>query len=221
MSEKLSHIATLNAMAADLKVDQIALDMAAWAYFRSFDWPLAHYDKNTYWSCREEGDPDTRCGSNPTALMRVLRDEHPGVTLKVDMKSDEAFVAISISGYGVTIYGQASGRYAFEHMGRAFLVAGVEAHESAKALALRLYAIEDLPENVDPMIAWPIEELEPGRFYPVHHALKLAGQGASSEDLAREMISENQKGQYALLLCRERYLDLDPAPQNDLDGPSP
>lgn len=205
MSKAPLSIDELGTLLRDQKLDLFALDGAVWSHLRKIEWPLTHYDTETFLECRREGAPSARAVSEPTAILRFLEDEHTSVRMKIETGERIAAVSIFIGGYSIGVGGEFRGEFSFSELGRAVAAAGVAAHHKACSLRNRLSAVVGITVDRETMKTWPIEELEPGVFYPVNHDLGLASHGARTEEKAREMIEMNHKGPHGLMLCHERY----------------
>lgn len=215
----LSHDA-LQAMLLDRKHDLVTLDEAAWSFLKRLEWPLTHYDQETFWAVRQEGNAAARSVSDPTAMLRLLEQAHPSVRMKLETGDRNASVLILIGGYGTGVTGEFKGNFTFAELGRAVAVAGISAHYSACRLIARQQAVSGISENQHSMKNWPIEELQPGVYYPVNHELRLASHGARTPEKALEMISMNHKGVHGLMLCRERYEKIQSLRSDLSDSPS-
>ena len=201
--------------------DPLTLDMAVWAYFRKADWPLPHYDEETCWECRKEGDPRTRLVSDASGFLSCLEESHPGVRMKLETGDRKIAVEISISGYGIGVSGAYRGPFNFADIGRAIAHAGLDADQRACSLQQRILQVAGLAEALPPGKEWPIEELPSGLFHAVLHDHRLSGLTGSTPEKAREYAGMNHKGDHGMMVCRARYEKLMGTRDNNRDDPSP
>lgn len=105
-------------------------------------------------------------------------------------------------------------------LGRAIALATVRADGLARSLEQRLWAVSGLAEQVPPYAVWPVEEVTPGRFGAVDHENRLLCATANSAEGAARHAGMNHKGDYGVLLCRERYEKTFPTPVVTVDDPT-
>lgn len=106
-------------------------------------------------------------------------------------------------------------------LGRAIALATVRADGLARDLERRLLGVAGTEDLAPPYQEWPVEEVSPGRWGAVHHELRLLCATANSPEGAARHAGMNHKGDYGVLLCRERYDKLFPHPtpaQDDQPG---
>lgn len=193
----------LTGMLQDGKTPAWELDRAFWARDRKVDYPLTHYDLEHWEGCVREGDPAARAISDPGALLRHIEESRPGSRLKVVAQNGKAQVSLMITGLPVGVEGEFKGEAPLSGLGTAIATAFLKADEMANTLQQRLYRVEGL--EAPPYQDWPVEEVSPGRWGAVHHELRLLCATANSPDGAARHAGMNHKGDYGVLLCRERY----------------
>lgn len=221
MSEPENRITRIQALLKDPKADSYALDQAVWAYFRKVDFPLTHYDEETFRECRSEGDPEARGVSDANGFLLCLEASHPGVRLKIETGGEKIRVYISVSGYGIGVSGTYRGPFGFAGIGRAIAHAGLDADHLACSLRQRLLQVAGVADAAPPGKEWPIEELPSGRFHAVLHDLRLCAPSGSTPEKALEYAGMNHKGDHGMMICRERYDKLMHERDNDQDDPAP
>jgi hypothetical protein len=211
----------LIAMITDGKTPAWDLDEAFWAHDRQVDYPLTHYDRETFEGCAREGDPSARAIGDPGALLRRIEEKWPGAQLSLMARDGKMRAAILIPGVGRGVEADFRGDFRLPDLGRGIAVAFLKADGMAIDLRRRLLAVEGLDGKAPPYDGWPVEEIAPGRFGAVRHDLKLLCATANSPEGAMRHAGMNHKGDYGLMLCRERYLKSFPDPEPGSSGPSP
>lgn len=217
----------LSASLGDLKTPAWTLDQAFWAHDRGVEHPLTNYDLETWESCVREGDPAARAVSDTGAMLRHIEDRWPESKLEIKAQNGKARVTLLITGLGRGVEGEFQGAVPLAEIGRGIAIAFLKADGMAQSLQQRLFAVSDLAGRVPPYEDWPIEEVAPGRFGAVHHALRLLSPTANSAEGAARHAGMNHKGDYGLMLCRERYETLFPEaglvvrPEPESGTPSP
>ncbi len=207
----------LAAMIEDDKAPLWDLDQAFWARERGVEYPLTHYDLETWEESVREGDPAARAVSDTNDLFRIIEDRYPGHRLDLRAEGGRARVSLLITATRTRslprgVSGEVQGEFAMSGLGRAIALATVRADGLAQSLEQRLWAVSGLVEQVRPYAAWPVEEVGPGRFGAVDHENRLLCATANSPEGAARHASMNHKGDYGLLLCRDRYDKLFPYP---------
>jgi len=200
----------LAAMIEDEKIPLWDLDQAFWAHERGVDYPLTHYDLETWEESVREGDPAARAVSDTGDLLRIIEDRYPGHRLDLRAENGRARVSLLITETGTRplprgVAGDVHGEFAMSGLGRAIALATVRADGLARDLERRLLGVEGLDDRIPPYQAWGVEEVSPGRWGAVHHELRLLCATANSPEGATRHAGMNHKGDYGVLLCRERY----------------
>lgn len=196
-------------------------DQAFWAFDRGVDFPLTHYDLETWEQACREGAPAARLVSNAGALTRYI--EETWQKTRIDMRLEKGMAKIDVVIQDMEIGASSSftGKLPLSELNRGLAIAFAGAHEAALSLQQRLYAVRGLAESVPPIQNWPIEEFSPGRFHSVLHTHQLASASWKDREAAARNVGSNHKGDYGMLLCRERYLKIFPAREIKDDTPSP
>jgi len=197
----------LQALIGDLKAPlwDDRLNQAFWAHDRRVAFPLTHYDEETWEGCLREGDPTARAVTQPEAILRHIEEKWPGSRLQLTAQNGRAHVTLLITGLGRGVEGEFKGEVPLTELGRAIAIAFLRADDMAVSLQQRLLAVSDLEGRVPPYQDWPVEEVTPGRWGAVHHELQLLCATANSAEGAARHAGMNHKGDYGLMLCRERY----------------
>lgn len=200
----------LSAMILNPKIPVWELDQAFWARIRGADYPLTHYDLDHWEGCAREGDPAAQAVSDTGALLRLIEDLYPGHRLDLRAEGGRARVSLLItqtrSGkLPIGVSGEFQGEATPSEIGRAIALATVRADEMARDLERRLNAVAGLAERAPPYRDWPVEEVSKGRWGAVHHELRLLCATANGPEGAARHAGMNHKGDYGLMLCRERY----------------
>lgn len=205
----------LTGLISNPKVPVWELDQAFWAHDRGVDYPLTHYDLDHWEGCVREGDPAAQAVSDTGALLRLIEDRYPGHRMDLRAEGGRARISLLITEtrdgkLPIGVSGEFQGEAAASQIGRAIALATVRADGLARNLERRLTAIEGLAERVPPYADWPVEEVSRGRWGAVHHGLRLLCATANSPEGAARHATMNHKGDYGLMLCRERYETLAP-----------
>lgn len=200
----------LTAMIEDSRTPDLELDQAFWARDRGVDYPLTHYDEETWEACAQEGDPAARAISNPGALFRFIEERYPGHRLDIRAEGTRAKVSLLVEELStgplpIAVSGEFLGDARLSGIGRAVVIATIRADALSRDLQRRLAAVADLDGQAPRFEDWPIEEVSPGRWGAVHHGLRLLCATANSPDGAARHAGMNHKGIHGLMLCRERY----------------
>lgn len=197
------------------------LDEIFWACERRVDYPLTHYDHETYEGARREGAPEARLVSDAGALTRYIEETWPKTRINMRLEKGLAKIEVVISDLAIGASSTFTGKLALSELNRGLAIAFAGAHEAALSLQQRLYAMDGVAEKVPPYKDWPIEEFAPGRFHSVLHDQQLALTSWRDRETAERNAGSNHKGDYGMLVCRERYLKLFPAREIEDDAPSP
>lgn len=218
----------LAGMIEDEKIPLWDLDQAFWAHERGVDYPLTHYDLETWEESVRERDPAARAVSDTGDLLRIIEDRYPGHRLDLRAEGGRARVSLLITATGTGplpsqavmrgVSGEVQGEFAMSDLGRAIALATVRADGLARDLERRLLGVEGTADLAPPYQDWPVEEVSPGRWGAVHHELRLLCATANSAEGAARHAGMNHKGDYGVLLCRERYERDFPAPEVTQDG---
>lgn len=213
----------LAAMIEDEKVPLWELDQAFWARERGVDYPLTHYDLETWEESVREGDLSARAVSDTGDLLRIIEDRYPGHRLDLRAEGGRARISLLITATGTRslprgVSGEVHGEFAMSNLGRAIALATVRADGLARDLERRLLGVEGTADLAPPYQDWPVEEISPGRWGAVHHELRLLCATANSPEGAGRHAVMNHKGDYGALLCRERYQRAYPASDLTQDG---
>lgn len=211
----------LTAMITHAKIPAWHLDQAFWARDRMANYPLATCDLEDWEGSVREGDPAAQAISDPGALLRHLENRWPGSRLKIAAQDGRAHVALLITGLPIGVEGEFKGEVSLTDIGRAIAVAFLKADDMAVSLQRRLHAVHGLADHAPPYREWPVEEVEPGRFAAVHHALRLLCATANSAEGAARQAGMNHKGDHGLMLCRERYEARFPVAGSELAAGAP
>ncbi len=195
------------------------LDQMAWAYVDRYAFPLAHYDEDTWLEQRGDGKPSARLVTDPGAAFRFLVERHPKHRIDIKAEKGVAAVEIRIFGLGTLIAGNFKGKIDTTQLGIGLTIALTEAHAKAIDMEQRLLKVYGVAETVAPFEDWPIEQLPDGKFYPVDHENRLAAHGFATVEIAQRNIGLNHKGDYGMMICRERYEALIPAPDAQPEAP--
>lgn len=181
------------------------LNQVFWAHDRRVEYPLTHYDEETLEECLREGDPTARAITQPEGILRHIEERWPGSRLQITAQNGRAHVTLLITGLGGGVEGEFKGEVPLTELGRAIAVAFLWADDMAVSLQQRLLAVSDLEGKVPPYQDWPVHEVTPRRWGAVHHELQLLCATANSAEGAERHAGMNHKGDYGLMLCRERY----------------
>lgn len=211
---KPSRSETLQALIGDLKTPlwDDRLNQAFWAHDRRIEYPLTHYDEQTWEGCLREGGPTARAVTQPEAILRHIEEKWPGSRLQITAQNGRAHVTLLITGLGRGVEGEFKGEVPLTDLGRAIAIAFLRADDMAVSLQQRLLAVSDLVGKVPPYEDWPVHEVTPGRWGAVDHQRRLLCATANSAEGAARHAGMNHKGEYGLMLCRERYEETFPNP---------
>lgn len=196
-------------------------DQAFWACERGVDFPLTHYDLETWEQACREGTPTARLVSDAGALTRYIEETWTKTQILARLEKGLAKIEVVISDLAIGASSTFTGKLALSELNRGLAIAFAGAHEAALSLQQRLSAVQGVAESVPPIQDWPIEEFAPGRFHSVLHDQQLASASWKDRETAERNAGSNHKGDYGMLLCRERYLKLFPAREIKDDTPSP
>lgn len=204
---KPSRSESLQALIGDVKTPlwDDRLNQAFWAHDRRVEYPLTHYDEETWEGCLREGDPTARAVTHPEAILRHIEEKWPGSRLHITAQNGRAHVTLLITGLGRGVEGEFKGEVPLTDLGRAIAIAFLRADDMAVSLQQRLLAVYGLEGEVPPYQDWPVEQVTPGRWGAVHHEHRLLCATANSAEGAARHARMNHKGEYGLMLCRERY----------------
>lgn len=200
----------LTGLISNPKIPVWELDQAFWARDRGVDYPLTHYDLEHWEGCMREGDHAAQAVSDTGALLRLIEDRYPGHRLDLRAEGGRARVSLLITEtqtgkLPIGASGEFQGEATPSQLGRAIALATVRADGLARDLERRLAAVEGLAGRAPPYTDWPVEEVVSGRWGAVHHGLRLLCATANSPEGAARYAGMNHKGDYGLMLCRERY----------------
>lgn len=221
-------LAMLKDSMASAHMDPDLLDQAFWAHVRRVDFPLTHYDLETWEDCARDGEKVARATSRFENLVAHLDESFPGNRVSLDMQNGQIRIRVLVPDLGTRIEASFQGVVEPARLGLAVAHVFVDVDRMAAALRARLSAVAGLGAQIPPYEAWPIEEVTPGRFGAVSHDFGLLCATANSPEGAARHAAMNHKGDYGILLCRERYVRafseraLDrPAPADDVGETSP
>lgn len=194
-------------------------DEAFWAYIKKHDYPLTQYDLSTWEGCRREGDPLARAISDTSSLLEYIEGAWEGHRIEINAKGGKAEAKITLTDPSIYIgvSAGACGQFTLSDLGSCLAIAFIKANDLALNLQSRMLQVYDV--EAPPYEEWPIEPAPDGGFHAVHHGLRLACHSWNSEKLAVEYLKSNHKGQYGIMLCRERYDRLFPEPEDNPDSP--
>lgn len=188
-------------------------DKAFWAYTRKVDYPLCSYDEDTWERCVNERQPSACAISDMACLLRHIEDAWEGHDLTIRSSVGSSRVSISLIDPSLPhgVKGAFQGAIPLSQIGTCTAIAFLRAHEMALSLRARIATVEGI--QAAPYQDWPIEEVEAGRYGAVCHDLRLLCATANSPEGAARHVELNHKGDYGLLLCRERYERSFPPPE--------
>ena len=197
----------LQALIGDLKTPlwDDRLNQAFWAHDRGVEFPLTHYDEETWEGCLREGDPTAWAVTRPEAILKHIEEKWPGSRLQINAQNGRAHVTLLITGLGRGVEGEFKGEVPLTDLGRAIAIAFLRADDMAVSLQQRLLAVSDLEAKISPCKDWPVEEVFPRRWGAVHHEHRLLCATANSAEGAARHAGMNHKGDYGIMLSRERY----------------
>ena len=137
-----------------------SLDQMAWALIERHEYPLTHYDLETWEGSVSEDQPSARLVSDPGAAFRFLAETWPRHHLEMEMSEGAARIRIRILGMGTLVEGAFKGKLEPASAGLGLACALAEAHEAAIHIHQRLLRIAGIAESVPPYAEWPIEVVE-------------------------------------------------------------
>lgn len=194
-------------------------DEAFWAREKRVQYPLTHYDQDTFDNSRREGAPEARLASDQGALLSYLEETWPGSRVDIKAQNGRVAIEILITGLEMGISGQFLGELPMSRINRGLALAFRDAHEGANRIRQRFASLEDVAAQATPVRTWPIEELSPGRFSPVNHELRLQGVSFGTPEAALRNADSNRGGLYGIMQARDRYEASFPAPAVSTDPP--
>jgi len=215
---------TLSDMAEMIQAKRLPvweLDQAFWACERGVEFPLTHYDLETWEESRREGAPAATLVSDAGALTRYIEECWPDHRIDMRFEKGHARIEVMILGLGIGASSTFTGKLPLSELNRGLSIAFSGAHQVALDLQQRLYAVAGLAETAPPIRDWPIEEISPGRFAPVLHDLNLAGAVWGARETAEKNSGLNHKGDYGMMLCRKRYEENFAGREPEEESPAP
>lgn len=192
-------------------------DEAMWARERRVEYPLTHYDRNTFEQGRREGDPEARLASDQGSLLRYLEKTWPGSRLEIKAQGGKVAIEIVIAGLEMGVSGEFRGHLPLSEINRGLALAFSNAHERATHIKQRFFALEDVAAKAPPVRDWPIEELKPGSFAPVNHEFRLAASPFMTREGAERNADMHRGGLYGTMQRRDRYELVFPAAEPAAD----
>jgi len=202
-SKKLETL--LETLKSTRKADQ-DLDMMAWAYIERKDWPLPHYDEDTFWARRNEGAHETRLTTNLSSTLSWLEDKWPEnrIDFRCDQDGPRGEVSISVLGNRLLTRNQFLGAPLSE-AARCVAAICIEASERAENYRQLIWShnIEALSKNLKPWAEWDVER-HGDYFHAVDHENRLMGSGIGSAEKVHGA-PHRTESHSVLLKMRKRY----------------
>lgn len=109
-------------------------DRAAWAFFKSLDWPLAPYDEETFLQSRSENLPEANMTTNAGQAMAVFEEQWPGSRIDMSLLGGVGKITVGLATPGSKIESTFRGGVTPQDIGRAITLAGAKAHDAARAV---------------------------------------------------------------------------------------
>ncbi|MBW3243744.1 WavE lipopolysaccharide synthesis family protein [Epibacterium sp. DP7N7-1] len=220
-SKKLETL--LETLKSTPKADQ-DLDMVAWAYVERKDWPLPHYDEDTFWARRNEGAHETRLTTNLSSALSWLEEKWPEnrIDFRCDHDGPRGEVSISVLENNLLTRNQFLGAPLSE-AARCVAAICIEASERAENYRQLIWShnIEALSKKLKPWGEWEVEQ-HGFAFHAVDHENRLMGSGIGS---AKKALEARHRTEHlsVLLKMRLRYEETYPgaAPEVDKDDAGP
>ena len=106
-----------------------SLDQMAWALIERHEYPLTHYDLETWEGSVSEDQPSARLVSDPGAAFRFLAETWPRHHLEMEMSEGAARIRIRILGMGTLVEGAFKGKLEPASAGLGLACALAEAHQ--------------------------------------------------------------------------------------------
>tara|TARA_R110002051_G_scaffold292577_1_gene357421 strand:- start:53 stop:724 length:672 start_codon:yes stop_codon:yes gene_type:complete len=203
--------------------DDYDMDEMAWAFVAGLDWPLPHYDQDTFDAKRREDAPEARLASSISHAVRWLRENWPDSKVSIRIEGTHVGVSAGLPVMGTVASAEGRFELAAEYAARGVALVAIEADEAAEAFRQEIWRqdLETTEEKLKPWSGWEIEEID-GRFHAVDHENKLLGSGIGYRDKVHEN-RHRTESLSVLLGMRKRYEaqfpDTDPGARNDDAGP--
>lgn len=194
------------------------LDQMFWSRERGGgDYPLPHYDLDTWESCCSEVQPEAQISTRVESVMRLIEETYPKHRLNIRMENGLAQIDFEILSFGAPLRHQYKGPLAPHDLARGIAAAFVPAHAQAINLAMRMFATMGLAEKLPPMSEWDREEHNGGVIF-VDHANRLLALGFKDDEAAERNKDIWRKTDYTVMLARERYEKAFPETEPDVPG---
>lgn len=184
------------------------LDQMIWARLTGVDYPLTHYDEETFWGCRDEEHDEAFLSTSQEACMGFIQSRWPGSMFKseCDGKAARVEVALRIAPE-LTARSRASTAdrtFDMKSMSLYFVDALIQSHAKAIELHQKLLPLMEYLETGAPMKEWDIEELD-GGFVSVSHEAGLCGGKYKTAEKAREYADITRHNAQVLISSRNMY----------------
>ncbi|WP_027234222.1 hypothetical protein [Leisingera caerulea] len=205
------------------KSGSIDLDEMIWAALGKHDWPLPHYDEDTFWKCRNESDRAARMSTDASSIGKWLENEWPDHRIETVFTEGRARIDVTIRVSETLVKNRFRGPLALSDMARGFAIAAIGAHAMAESLQQKIWKhnIEAVRKKLAPWEKWDIVKV--GDYHhAVDHKNRLLGSGVGQASKVHDC--KHRIGALDVLVrMRERYEEVfaDPEPDNrsTSDGP--
>ncbi len=197
------------------------LDRLVWSREYGCNYPLTHYDEDTFYQCRAEGEATASMTTNAQMVFKMLEEVHPKANLEIETRGGNIKVTAKLSdlNFGAPITGKFAGKLPVSQIALALATSVSEMRCKYLKIEQENLAVLGVKERVERADNWPVEETAPGEFRAVHHEEKLATQPYRTADKAQEYAAITHHTDHMMLKHRNRYLSLGLELKDD--SPSP
>jgi len=218
---KMKTYAEITEILREAEVGSEDLDRLFWSRTYGCDYPLTHYDRETFDECRAEGQPSASMTTNAQMAFQMIEEAFPKARLEIETQTDKMMVKTTISDldFGGPITGKFIGRLPISQVALAITTSFSEMLGKYLKIEQDNFAVFGVKDRVERANQWPIEETSPNQFRCVHHEEKLATEAYASEEKAREYGAMLHHSDHNILKHRNRYLDLGLEPKDDAPSP--
>lgn len=219
--------ARFTALTAALKAARAGsekLDQMFWAAERGHEFPLAHYDEETWWDARRQGEPEAFMTTDLSKALTYIHERHPEARVKIEGQGGRAFASANLPTHGIGIGATYRQDLDLGALALALAAAFSEARGVSIDIDQRVLAASEAVEKAPHPKEWPVEQLEDGKWVPVNHEHRLAGNGGHTEDAARRFARDMRWVPFVVAECRTRYEEHFPAreePDTEPNGLEP
>lgn len=197
------------------------LDRLVWSRLYGCDHPLTHFDEDTFYQCRAEGQAYASVTTNAQMALVMLEEKHPDASIEIETRGGKIRVKTMVSNldFGGPITGKFAGSLPISQMSLAIAATFCEMHGKYLRIEQDNFAVSGVKDRVERANNWPVEETAPNQFRCVHHGEKLATESFYTEEKASEYGSMLHHSDHNMLKHRNRYLELGLAPADDTPSP--